>query len=73
MLQKKGFKHDDPLAHECGECHEHAVQRFVLLSRLGGRDIDICAACGRAWSWSRRAGKEEREPDLAFDLEKFLG
>ncbi|MBP6631737.1 MAG: hypothetical protein KBG28_13905 [Kofleriaceae bacterium] len=71
-LVKRGFKHDDPLGHECAGCGEFAVVRYVLQSRLGGRDIDLCIRCGLARSWSRRAGTEDREEEAEFDLIRFL-
>jgi hypothetical protein len=71
-LGKRGFKVDDPLRHQCGGCNEHAVERYVLQSKLGGRDIDLCLACGVARSWSRRGNTAEREEEAGFDLAKFL-
>jgi len=71
-LRKRGFKLDDPLPHECWSCHERAVARWVLLSRLGGRDIDLCRACGAERSYTRRALAEERDEDEGFDVTAFL-
>jgi len=71
-LSKRGFKADDPYFHDCVKCGAHAIQKFTLQGRLGGRDIDLCLECGAARSWSRRAGQEERVEELDFDLVKFL-
>ena len=71
-LKKRGFKHDDPQMHHCAACGEQAIARFVLHGKLGGRDIDVCRACGGAWSWSRRGELAEREQDVTFDLVTFL-
>jgi len=38
----------------------------------GGRDIDLCLACGASASWRRRPDKEDRERDTTFDLVTFL-
>jgi hypothetical protein len=72
-LAKRGFKANDPYFHDCAACAERAVQKWTLQSKLGGRDIDLCLACGHARSWSRRrAGHEEREEEVGFDLAAFL-
>ncbi len=73
-LLKKGFHLDDPQPHECSACKERAVAVYVLSgSKPGGRDIELCQACGHARSWRRRNMGEIREEDLTFDLTKFLG
>ena len=72
-LAKRGFKAHDPLRHICETCGEQAIEKYSLQSKLGGRDIDLCLACGVARSWSRRrAGYEEREEEPGFDLVAFL-
>jgi hypothetical protein len=72
-LSKRGFRRDDVFLHECPECHEQAVLKYITSGRTGGRDIALCQACGVAKSWRSVAGLEVREQDLAFDLRKFLG
>lgn len=72
-LIKRGFKADDPYFHECAACNVRAIKKFTLQSKLGGRDIDLCMACGVARSWSRRrSAAEERAEDEGFDLVAFL-
>lgn len=72
-LSKRGFRREDRFVHECTECHEQAVLKYVLSGRTGGRDISLCQACGVARSWRSVAGLEAREEDAGFDLRKFLG
>jgi hypothetical protein len=72
-LAKRGFKRGDVYLHDCPECHEHAVLKYSIGGRTGGRDISLCQACGDAKSWRSGAGLESREQDLGFDLHKFLG
>jgi len=71
-LAKRGIKKDDLYFHECTACNERAVEKYVLISRLGGRDIDLCVMCGLARSWTRKAGSEERTEEPNFDLKVFL-
>lgn len=70
-LAKKGFKLDDPLPHECPKCKERAVEVWVLRGKGGGRDVDVCAACGLAMSWRVRV-MQDREEDTTFVIAKFL-
>lgn len=72
-LRKRGFRREDAYVHECTACHEHAVLKYVLAGKTGGRDISLCQACGVATSWRSVAGLERREQDPAFDLRAFLG
>jgi len=72
LLRKRGFKRDDPYFHNCAACGEKAVFRLGILSRLGGRDFELCQACGKVRSWSRRPGGEERVEDVDFDMDAFL-
>jgi hypothetical protein len=72
-LSKRGFRRDDMFLHQCDECREQAVLKYITSGRTGGRDIALCQACGVAKSWRSVAGLEAREQDLAFDLRKFLG
>jgi hypothetical protein len=72
-LTKRGFRRDDVFLHECVECHEQAVLKYITSGRTGGRDISLCQACGDSKSWRSVAGLETREQDLGFDLRKFLG
>jgi len=74
-LSKRGFRRDDLFLHECMDCHEQAVLKYITSSsgRTGGRDIALCQACGVAKSWRSGAGLQAREQDLGFDLRAFLG
>jgi hypothetical protein len=71
-LKKRGFRRDDVLLHECPDCAARAVLTYVIAGRQGGRDIRLCVECGRARSWTSRAGLEERGEDEGFDLDAFL-
>ena len=71
-LRKRGFRRDDVLLHDCPDCNEKAVLTYVIAGRSGGRDIQLCMACGRARSWRSVAGLEAREEDSSFDLTAFL-
>ena len=72
-LAKKGFHLDDPLPHECSACNARAVLIYVLKGgKIGGRDIEVCQACGKARSWRRRNIGDIREEDTTFDLAAFL-
>jgi hypothetical protein len=72
-LSKRGFRRGDVFLHECPECHEQAVLKYLIGGRTGGRDISLCQACGDSKSWRSVAGLEVREQDVGFDLRKFLG
>ena len=72
-LGKRGFKRDDVYFHECDACKEKAVAIYKIIGRTGGRDIKLCHACGVARSWRSVAGNEQREEDVGFDLNAFLG
>jgi hypothetical protein len=72
-LTKRGFRRDDLLLHECPSCQERAVLTYVIAGKSGGRDIQLCIACGAARSFRSGAGLEERVEDPAFDLRAFLG
>jgi len=72
-LSKRGFRRDDVLLHECPDCHEQAVLKYITAGKTGGRDISLCQACGVARSWRSGAGFQAREQDLGFDLRAFLG
>ena len=71
-LRKRGFRRDDLLLHVCVDCHAKAVLTYVIMGRSGGRDIRLCAECGRSQSWRSVAGLEERAEDPGFDLREFL-
>ena len=71
-LKKRGFRRDDVLLHECRECKENAVATYVIMGKSGGRDISLCLACGKSWSWRSVAGLEQRVEDPDFDLREFL-
>lgn len=74
-LSKRGFRRDDLFLHECTDCHEQAVLKYITSAsgRTGGRDIALCQACGVAKSWRSGAGLQAREQDVGFDLRAFLG
>jgi hypothetical protein len=70
---KRGFRQSDPLRHPCPKCNAlQSVEKWVLFGRTGGRDIDICMACGKCSSWRKRPPEDAREEDLAFDPEAFM-
>jgi len=72
-LRKRGFLQSDPYLHQCPKCHtDRAVEKWIVAGRTGGRDIDLCGACGQTWSWRQRPLKDEREIDPDFDLATFL-
>ena len=71
-LKKRGFKQTDVYHHECAACKEPAVRIFGIINKVGGRDIQICLACGVVKSFRTGAGMEGRQEDADFDLEKFL-
>lgn len=71
-LSKRGFRLDDSLPHECPSCHQRTLEQWVLRGKGGGRDIDMCGSCGKAWSWRVRVG-QDREADESFDLKTFVG
>jgi len=75
-LIKKGFHVGDAQLHECAApvCKLRAVRVYQLTGgKPGGRDIELCHACGHARSWSRRGLSESRDEDLPFDLRTYLG
>ncbi len=71
-LVKRGFRRDDLYYHQCKECGEHAVESYTLAGKPGGRDIHLCLACGKSWSWRRRPEYEDRQLDDTWDLATFL-
>ena len=72
LLRKRGFKQDDVYFHVCASCGEKAVFRLGIHGRTGGRDLELCQACGKVRAWSRRGVLEERVEDVDFDIETFL-
>ncbi len=72
LLRKRGFKQDDAYVHECGVCGARAALRLGLQGRRGGRDFELCGACGATRSWTRAEGAEERIEDADFDIDAFL-
>lgn len=72
-LKKRGFKQGDVYHHECPTCHEKAVRIYAIMSKVGGRDIRLCLACGICTSFRANAGMDGREEDPGFDLTSFLG
>jgi hypothetical protein len=71
-LAKRGFRREDGYVHVCTDCNEQAVLKYVLAGKTGGRDISLCQACGKSWSWRSGAGFQSREEDPGFDLRAFL-
>jgi hypothetical protein len=71
-LTKRGFRRDDLYYHVCPDCSVQAIEKWGLFGKPGGRDIDLCLACGKARSWRRRPDYEKREADETFDLVTFL-
>lgn len=71
-LKKRGFKQSDLYHHECPSCKEPAVRVYGIMSKMGGRDIRICLACGDTKSFRNVAGMEGRSEDAAFNLDEFL-
>ena len=72
-LSKRGFRRDDVFYHHCEACKEQAVATYIIAGKSGGRDIQLCLACGVARSWRSVAGLESRQEDVGFDLRAFLG
>lgn len=72
-LRKRGFRREDAYVHQCADCSEQAVLKYVVVGKTGGRDISLCQACGISRSWRSGAGLEAREEDVGFDLRVFLG
>lgn len=72
-LGKRGFRREDAYLHQCTDCGEQAVLKYVLAGKTGGRDISLCQACGVARSWRSGAGFQARDEDHGFDLRAFLG
>lgn len=71
-MTKRGFRRGDLYYHQCPTCKEQAVEKWELVGKPGGRDIDLCLACGKSWSWRRRPEREDREVDPGFVLWTFL-
>ncbi len=71
-LTKRGFRRDDLYYHVCPDCSVQAIEKWGLFGKPGGRDIDLCLACGKARSWRRRPDYNQREADDTFDLVTFL-
>ncbi len=72
-LNKRGFRRDDLLLHQCEKCTEQAVASYIIAGKSGGRDIKLCLHCGDSRSWRSGAGLQERIEDVGFDLRAFLG
>ncbi|HPH64870.1 MAG TPA: hypothetical protein PLF40_03965 [Kofleriaceae bacterium] len=72
-LGKRGFRLVNTLPLQCSKCNERAIAQYVIAGRIGGREIDLCQACGHAQSWRRSSTLEDRELDPTFDLKTFLG
>jgi transcription elongation factor Elf1 len=72
-LFKRGFRQTDPYLHPCPACKvQKSVEKWVLFGKSGGRDIDVCGACGKSWSWRHRPPSQDRDEDVGFDLTTFL-
>jgi hypothetical protein len=72
-LQKRGFRRDDMLLHECSDCKEQALATYIIVGKTGGRDISLCLACGKSRSWRIAHDANQRVEDDGFDLRAFLG
>ena len=70
-LDKRGFKREiRPIF--CEACGERANFIYAVKhTKMGGRMIEWCHACGNEVSWRRPDG-DERVVDESFDLERFL-
>jgi len=69
-LKKRGFI-TDGIRERCADCGVNGQAIFKILSRVGGRDIKWCLACGVVRSW-RRTADDHLIEEPAFDLDKFL-
>lgn len=69
-LRKRGF-YQDGSDEVCGSCKLKARATWRIASRVGGRDIDWCKACGEVKSW-RRSADDKMTEETPFDLAKFL-
>ncbi len=72
-LQKRGFRRDDMLLHQCPDCQEQALATYKIFGKTGGRDITLGLACGKSRSWRSAADANQRVEDEGFDLRTFLG
>jgi len=71
-LGKRGFHLINTIPVICPACNAQAVAQFAIAGRVGGRDIELCQACGHCRSWRKDSGQENRVLDEAFDLVGFL-
>ncbi len=71
-LGKRGFHLINTIPVICPACNVQAVAQFGIIGRSGGRDIELCQACGHARSWRKDSGQENRILDEGFDLVGFL-
>ena len=70
-LKKRGFT-TDGVRERCDKCSQSAQTIYKILgSRVGGRDIRWCMACGDIRSW-RRTSDDQLVEEAGFDLKKFL-
>jgi hypothetical protein len=70
-LKKRGFT-TDGVRERCESCGQSAQTIYKILgSRVGGRDIRWCMACGNIRSW-RRTSDDQLVEEVGFDLKKFL-
>jgi len=69
-LKKRGF-FTDGVRESCPACGVSAQAIFKILSRVGGRDIRWCLACGVVRSW-RRTADDHLFEEKDFDLDAFL-
>ena len=70
-FKKRGFV-TDGVRERCNDCEQNGVWIYKILgSRVGGRDIRWCLACGKVRSW-RRYADDNLVEDTNFDLDEFL-
>jgi hypothetical protein len=69
-LKKRGFI-TDGVRELCDACGVRGQWIYKIMSRVGGRDIRWCLACGNIRSW-RRTADDKLVEEVGFDLVKFL-
>ncbi len=70
-LKKRGFI-TDGVRELCPDCGQTGVWIYKILgTRMGGRDIRWCMACGKVRSW-RRTSDDQLTEEAGFDIDKFL-
>ncbi len=69
-LRKRGFI-TDGVRELCADCGANQQTIYKISSRVGGRDIRWCQACGVVRSW-RRTADDHLVEEPGFDLDAFL-